>query len=142
MCLPAPFAAAQLDPVASLLPGSSDGVLHELLPDTLTPVFVINHQVFHQGIGGSAMGKVGYDEKRHRAHNLTLVFSDEEFVSVVRGNLSEHLSVVIEGSAQMLLSSCDDHSQLVVKLEYAGDIAFFSQSDLYHLIKCILIRQG
>jgi hypothetical protein len=29
----------------------------------------------------------------------------------------------------------------VVKLEYAGDIAFFSQSDLYHLIKCFIIRQ-
>jgi hypothetical protein len=81
--------------VASLLLGSDNGVFHELLPDALTPVFVIDHQVLHQGVGCGAMGKVGYDVKRHRAHNLTLVFSDEEFVSVVRGNLSEHLSVVI-----------------------------------------------
>jgi hypothetical protein len=44
------------------------------------------------------MGEIGHYEKHYGAHNLALVFGDEEFMSGVGANLGEDLSVMIRRS--------------------------------------------
>jgi len=120
--------------VAPLLFSPGDDVFQEQFANTPAPVLLSNYQVLHQSPGGGAMGKVGYDEKHHGAHNLALVFSNKEFMSGVSANLSEHLSVVIVRRAPAHLNSREADSQFMVEIEDAGNILLGSQSDIHHVL--------
>ena len=63
-----------------------------------------NYKVLHESPWGSAMGKVGYDEEHHGAHNLAPVFGNKKLVLRISANLSEHLSVIICGRATARLN--------------------------------------